>query len=423
MHRPGKQILARDGASPAWRALLVSAGVLALAACTSVPDYANPVEWYKGVVDTFDDEAEEDVAAPQPVPGADEPYPNLSEVPEAPPRETTVAEMGTVAEGLVADRENARYTDEEIRRQGDDTATLAAPAPMSGEATMPEPIMPPAETVVMEPPPEERALVPEVPPMPAPEASAEAWPQAALQPAAGVEQAAMPSATYQAAEPAMPTYDPTPAPVPAPAPVVAAAPSTASPVYTPAPTPVIPAASPADVKQAFGSYFSQSGPAAVAPPAAQTQVAMAGGAGVPVTVPATGGGVPAQGFANYGAYGADGSMRAAIVTFGTGSAALSGEARRSLREVAKLYKERGGHVRVIGHASNRTKEMSAERHALVNFDVSLRRANAVAKELISLGVPANVIYIGAVSDTEPVYHEWMPSGEAGNRRAEIFLEF
>ncbi len=69
------------------------------------------------------------------------------------------------------------------------------------------------------------------------------------------------------------------------------------------------------------------------------------------------------------------------------------------------------------------RSISAEQHALVNFDVSLRRAHTVADELIRLGVPAQVLYIGAVSDTEPVYFEWMPSGEAGNRRAEVFIEF
>ena len=417
MQGPGNQTSRRDGGTAIWRTILIAAGALALAGCTSVPDYANPVEWYHGVVDTFDQEAEDEVVAPQPVPGADEPYPSLSDVPEAPPRETSVAEMESVAEGLIADRENARYTDEEIRRQGDETTVLAAPEP--AVPIQPAVASPSATEVVMEPALEERAQVPEVPPMPAPEASAEAWPQAALQPAPGIEQPAMPGPTYQSAELASPTYDPAPAAAPTPAYAPAPAPT---PVYAPAPapTPVYQATQPADVKQSFSSYFSSSGPAAVAPPPSQSQIAMAGGGSVPA---ASGGGALLPSLGTYRPFGTSASVRAAVVTFGTGSAALSGEARKALRQVAKLYKERGGSLRVIGHASNRTREMSAERHALVNFDVSLKRAHTVAKELIRLGVPTDVIYIGAVSDTEPVYFEWMPSGEAGNRRAEIFIDF
>ncbi len=409
MQGPGNNTLDRDGGTAVWRAILIGAGALALAGCTSVPDYANPVEWYHGVVDTFDDEAATDVAAPQPVPGADEPYPNLSEVPVAPPREMSVAEMDTVAEGLIADRENARYTDEEIRRQGDETTTLAAPE-VTAPVVMAEAV-PPAATIIMEPAPGERAQVPEAPPMPPAQTSADAWPQAALQPAAGIEQPAMPSPTYQNTAAAIPAYSPTPVAVP-------------SPVYTPASAPVYQPTAPADVKRSFSNYFSASGPAAVAPPPSQSQIAMAGAGSVPLGTPIAGGITPAQSITDYSSLRAGASVRAAVVIFRSGSAKLSGEGRKALREVARLYKEGGGRsVRVIGHASNRTREMSAEKHALVNFDVSLRRAHTVADELIRLGVPAQILYIGAVSDTEPVYFEWMPSGEAGNRRAEVFIEF
>ena len=409
MQGPGNSTLGRDSGIAVWRAILIGAGALALAGCTSVPDYANPVEWYHGVVDTFDDEAATDVAAPQPVPGADEPYPNLSEVPVAPPREMSVAEMDTVAEGLIADRENARYTDEEIRRQGDETTTLAAPE-VTAPVVMAE-AAPPAATVIMEPVPEVRAQVPEVPPMPPAQTSADAWPQAALQPAAGIEQPAMPSPTYQNTAAAIPAYSPTPVAVP-------------SPVYTPVSAPVYQPTAPADVKRSFSNYFSASGPAAVAPPPSQSQIAMAGAGSVPLGTPIAGGVTTAQSLTEYSSLRAGASVRAAVVIFRSGSAKLSGEGRKALREVARLYKEGGGRsVRVIGHASNRTREMSAEKHALVNFDVSLRRAHTVADELIRLGVPAQILYIGAVSDTEPVYFEWMPSGEAGNRRAEVFIEF
>ena len=113
---------------------------------------------------------------------------------------------------------------------------------------------------------------------------------------------------------------------------------------------------------------------------------------------------------------------AAIVFFGHGSAALDGGDRSVLRDVAALREQRGGSLRVVGHASSRTHNTTPDEHQIANFDMSLSRANAVLEELLSLGVPADAARAEAVGDAEPVYHEFMPSGEAGNRRAEIFLE-
>ena len=96
--------------TPRWRAPWRAAGAVALLlgvsavpGCTWVPDYANPVEWYHGVVDAFDSEAPDQTAGLQAVPGAGEPYPSLATVPESCTRATTAAEMQTVAEGLAAE--------------------------------------------------------------------------------------------------------------------------------------------------------------------------------------------------------------------------------------------------------------------------------------------------------------------------------
>ena len=43
-------------------------------------------------------------------------------------------------------------------------------------------------------------------------------------------------------------------------------------------------------------------------------------------------------------------------------------------------------MRVIGHASSRTREMDWVRHKMVNLNVSLDRANAVASVLVRSGV-------------------------------------
>ena len=112
---------------------------------------------------------------------------------------------------------------------------------------------------------------------------------------------------------------------------------------------------------------------------------------------------------------------AAMVTFGNGSSRLSAKARRQVKQVADLVNARGGAVRVVGHASSRTKELTVAQHVVANFKVSLARSQAVARELIRHGVPPRSIFVEAKGDGEPRYLESMPSGEARNRRVEIFL--
>jgi len=65
--------------------------------------------------------------------------------------------------------------------------------------------------------------------------------------------------------------------------------------------------------------------------------------------------------------------------------------------------------------------MPLARHILVNFNISFDRAQAVAGELMRLGVPASALVVEAVGDTQPLLAEVMPAGEAANRRVEIFL--
>ena len=113
---------------------------------------------------------------------------------------------------------------------------------------------------------------------------------------------------------------------------------------------------------------------------------------------------------------------AAIIFFGHGSADLDARDRSVLRDVAALQRQRGGKLRLVGHASSRTQNTTPDEHQLANFDMSLARAEAVQEELLALGVESEVVQAEAVGDAEPVYHEFMPSGEAGNRRVEIFLE-
>lgn len=117
-----------------------------------------------------------------------------------------------------------------------------------------------------------------------------------------------------------------------------------------------------------------------------------------------------------------GGQLAAIIFFGHGSSDLDGRDRSILRDLAALRQQRGGRLRVVGHASSRTQNTTPDEHQIANFDMSMARAESVTEELLALGVPADAVQTEALGDAEPVYHEFMPSGEAGNRRVEIFLE-
>lgn len=117
------------------------------------------------------------------------------------------------------------------------------------------------------------------------------------------------------------------------------------------------------------------------------------------------------------------STLVATIQFAVGSSSLDGKDRQVLRKVVALQKRYGGSLRVVGHASSHTADMSWSRHDAANEKVSEDRARSVSRALMDMGVSGRSIYVGAVSDSQPLYEEVMPSGEAGNRRAEIYLDY
>ena len=346
------------------------AAMLVVTGCSSVPDYANPVEWYNSTVDFFDEDAPPPLAA-ETVPGSNDPYPVLADTPEPPLREIELDYLETIGEGLVADRTNAQYTDAVIRADG--------------------------EAVIVEAP------------------------------------------TFQEEAPAAPAAQPVYVPPPQPAivqpaivrPVVAMTEqSVAQPVLMqPVIMPLRTVNRGVDVQTMFANLFSSSGPSGVAPPMGGTQfiggtLTSAGSLSGPsmglpssTTLISRGGGLIGDKGALFS------SNKAAVIYFALGSTRITKEAHNALHKVIDYHKQNGGSLRVVGHASNRTKELTPERHELVNFNISFARARAVADELIRHGVGPDKLKVVALSDSAPAYGEWMPSGEAGNRRAEIFIDF
>jgi outer membrane protein OmpA-like peptidoglycan-associated protein len=110
-----------------------------------------------------------------------------------------------------------------------------------------------------------------------------------------------------------------------------------------------------------------------------------------------------------------------VIYFLAGSTRVDARDRRILGDIVLLQAQRGGVIHLVGHASGRTRSPDPAAQRLGGFALSLDRARAVALALRELGAPGPRLV--AASDSEPVYDESAPSGEAGNRRVEIFLEY
>ncbi|MEO8300801.1 MAG: OmpA family protein [Rhizomicrobium sp.] len=115
---------------------------------------------------------------------------------------------------------------------------------------------------------------------------------------------------------------------------------------------------------------------------------------------------------------------AEVIYFPGDGTALPQAARAKVSQAVAAFQANGGNgsIKVVGHASSRTANMTVERHLEVIFQKSQARANAVAQALIKAGIPADRVRVEAVGDSQPIFYESMPKGEDGNRRAEIFVQ-
>jgi outer membrane protein OmpA-like peptidoglycan-associated protein len=116
-----------------------------------------------------------------------------------------------------------------------------------------------------------------------------------------------------------------------------------------------------------------------------------------------------------------GGQPVGLVYFGIGSTQLGGSDRAVLQQIADLQRAYGGVIRIVGHASSRTENMPMEKHQQTNVSIAEARAKAVALQLVRFGVRPLFVQIAGASDSQPLYPEIMPAGEAANRRAEIYL--
>jgi len=118
-----------------------------------------------------------------------------------------------------------------------------------------------------------------------------------------------------------------------------------------------------------------------------------------------------------------GPMQVAVIQFGRASSGLGENDYSVLAQVAQIQRRNGGTIRVVAHADQDAFGNSSAQLERGNFEVSRRRALAVAQQLRALGVPRDRIVAEAASDDEPVYQTSTARGIAANRRAEVFIDF
>jgi outer membrane protein OmpA-like peptidoglycan-associated protein len=326
-------------------------------------------------------------------------YPNLGTVPSAAPATSTPTERQQITSGLVADQQNAAYSDQPLTAQSGLQSSAPPPAP--------------ATTV-------------------APAATASDTSSGTQAPATTME-------TQTAAAPAAASADQTaPAAVPADQSTTATAAAAAQPQLPAAPqptagiTPLAPPPNPIPPAPAPTQMASAMPPLPGSVSVDQSQL---GGTSAPEQLypapyapfyGAPAGNAPAYGPGNAGMAPAAGLPPAgfpiAVVFFEDASASLSDRAMGVLRDVALIQQQQGGRLRIVGHSSARTAAVSYSAHDAINQRLSQARGNAVANALIRFGALPGTIGVTAVGSQQPVYFEFMPTGEAGNRRVEVFLD-
>lgn len=356
-------------------------------ACSSVPDAVNPVKWYEKTSDFFSGDSQS--AQAQPADGQNQ---GLAADPNAPPPAQPAQDVAAAQGGLSADQGSQNYASAPIERQGaaQDVLRSDADVAQAPAAAPPPPVAAPSQPVQTVP----MATQPPAAPSAAPE------PQTAQLPSGAEDLPPRPQL-----RPPM-SFEGAPPP----------------------PTLAIRGSG----QGAFGAdefetvVITGAGMEATLPQERPAPVGRLSGAPAdgPVQIAASGARFPEPGATTTGQSGMPapaGLTRVATIHFANASSTLDARDRSILGAVVQLQRERGGRVVVVGHASSRTQDMDYIRHQMVNFEMSMQRAAMVGNALKQLGLAGEHLDIEAVSDTQPLFLEVMPSGEAGNRRVEIYL--
>ena len=486
MHNPANwwnMLSSANAARLCVRVLVVIAVGGVVASCSSVGDTTrtvvrnlNPVNWFG---DDDEDKRKKPLAAGKPS-ATQKGFPKLGSVPGRPERPSSEEQTKEIAEGLAADTANARYSNQQLRQS---TAVFGGQPRAPSTITPSRPVSPPATLRRQASPSVARALPPTITrPVARPTARTVAPPPAIRPPAirppavptpavrtpsvrapsvrAPVVRRPAPVANQGIVSPPTVVRTPTVARPPAPirppaarhAPTVASAPPVSrpsalvrAPTIAPPPPPVrvaravrrpvvsrpaVPATRPVTApvaRRQFATPIGQPNQAPKPPPVAtpiggslnERTVALRPPNPASVSRSTSAPVAPVT----QRSQGVQKSLRVGTIYFGDGSAQLSTQDRSILQAVTDVFGQMGGRVRVIGHSSMGVRTFNSAQREAVNFKISLKRANAVANELIRQGIPPEKLEVVAEGDRAPVYAETSRTGAAHNRRTEIFIDY
>ena len=412
------------------RRLAVVALLLGVAAC-------NPVDTWRDLTGVSRNDPDPDTTpnTKNLAAGEASDYPNLATVPPPPVQALTAAEREKLTQSLIADRTNARHTDEQLRAGFSSVA--AAPPPPPGE-----PGAQPEQVEAASPPS----------PTPVPTAPAAAPSAASARDGASGEQpgklppsrSAEPAFASTATGVGVAAEKPAPPPAGAPPTARAGGKTSAEPGQglrkqgePPEPGPMessieVPQAraapEPEQIQPAPPPPQLPATPKAGTTPAALPSGLAAGGALAPMPLPEAKSSagyepppvgpelppVPPTRTAAAGP-GKDVAQPAARVgtpvaeiKFGTDSTTLTKKDRQTLETVLPVFQQNPGKVRIVGYAGAGGGAVEQ----LNSYRTALDRAQAVASALTKAGIPSDKIQVEAA-----------PQGEnSGESRAEVLLE-
>ncbi len=358
------------------RRAVAVAMLFTLCGCSTLDDL-NPINLYRDISGkSKDDPGPDEANTANLEEGSKEPYPNLSSVPETPTRGLTKEQREKLADGLVADRDNARYIDSQV------TAGNAAA------------LTPPQVTV----PVEQTPYTPPVNDAPPPPQTQTQRSQSRL--VAGGALGVVPVAVDRESSLQTPTPRGNP---PAETPRQAPPPPQLAPLPPPGPEqplPGAPATHPTDQPTEVAGI-----PVPPAPPVRAQPVPGAPNLSASPNVAPAVATPPGK---------RTKSAQVAEVDFTVGSNALNSEAPAKLVNIPALHQQYGGVVRVVGYAALPESGADPAGQQLAAYQAALERANAVKQALVAEGVPAAEI----VTEASPIH-----GTGTGADRADLYVEY